>query len=113
MAWTTGVWLIALCYEIYIRYVVKVDNPPTWIGVVHRLVHRMIAARGHPGVPKGLRQVAAHAEQDLVAVPMWLSLVDLDDGMNQPGVGSGEIGGAHRDDRTHRPVLAGEPPLLG
>ena len=34
MAWTTGVWLIALCYEIYIRYVVKVDDPPTWIGVV-------------------------------------------------------------------------------
>jgi integral membrane protein len=39
MAWTTGVWLIALCYEIYIRYVVKVDNPPTWIGVVHGWVY--------------------------------------------------------------------------
>ncbi|OBI41119.1 hypothetical protein A5707_07950 [Mycobacterium kyorinense] len=39
MAWTTGVWLIALCYEIVVRYVVKVDNPPTWIGVVHGWVY--------------------------------------------------------------------------
>ncbi len=35
LAWATGIWLIALCYEIYVRYVVKVDNPPTWIGIVH------------------------------------------------------------------------------
>ena len=33
MAWTTGIWLIALCYEIILKYVVKVDNPPSWIGV--------------------------------------------------------------------------------
>lgn len=39
MAWVTGVWLIALCYEIVVRYVVKVDNPPTWIGVVHGWVY--------------------------------------------------------------------------
>lgn len=39
MAWTTGLWLIALCYEIVVRYVVKVDNPPTWIGVVHGWVY--------------------------------------------------------------------------
>ncbi len=39
LAWTTGIWLIALCYEIYVRYVVKVDNPPTWIGVVHGWVY--------------------------------------------------------------------------
>ena len=39
MAWTTGIWLIALCYEIYVRYVVKVDDPPTWIGVVHGWVY--------------------------------------------------------------------------
>ncbi len=39
MAWTTGIWLIALCYEIVLRYVVKVDNPPTWIGVVHGWVY--------------------------------------------------------------------------
>jgi hypothetical protein len=44
---------------------------------------------------------------------VWLPLVDLDDGVNQPGIRSGEIGGADRNDRTHRPVLAGEPPLLG
>ncbi|KAA1248867.1 DUF3817 domain-containing protein [Mycobacterium simiae] len=39
MAWTTGIWLMALCYEIVVRYVVKVDNPPTWIGVVHGWVY--------------------------------------------------------------------------
>jgi integral membrane protein len=39
MAWTTGIWLIALCYEIVLRYVVKVDNPPVWIGVVHGWVY--------------------------------------------------------------------------
>jgi integral membrane protein len=39
MAWATGIWLIALCYEIVLRYVVKVDNPPTWIGVVHGWVY--------------------------------------------------------------------------
>jgi integral membrane protein len=39
MAWTTGIWLIALCYQIVVRYVVKVDNPPTWIGVVHGWVY--------------------------------------------------------------------------
>jgi integral membrane protein len=39
MAWTTGVWLIALCYEIVVRYIVKVDNPPTWIGIVHGWVY--------------------------------------------------------------------------
>jgi integral membrane protein len=39
MAWTTGVWLIALCYEIVLRYIVKVENPPTWIGVVHGWVY--------------------------------------------------------------------------
>lgn len=39
LAWATGIWLIALCYEIVVRYVVKVDNPPTWIGVVHGWVY--------------------------------------------------------------------------
>ncbi len=39
MAWTTGIWLIALCYEIILKYVVKVDNPPSWIGVVHGWVY--------------------------------------------------------------------------
>ena len=39
MAWTTGIWLIALCYEIVVHYVVKVPNPPTWIGVVHGWVY--------------------------------------------------------------------------
>ncbi len=35
LAWTTGVWLIALCYEMYVKYNMHVDNPPNWIGVVH------------------------------------------------------------------------------
>ncbi len=39
MAWTTGVWLIALCYEVVVKYIVQVDNPPSWIGVVHGWVY--------------------------------------------------------------------------
>ena len=39
MAWTTGIWLIALCYEIVMKYVVKVDNPPSWIAIVHGWVY--------------------------------------------------------------------------
>lgn len=39
MAWATGIWLIALCYEIVVHYIVKVPNPPTWIGVVHGWVY--------------------------------------------------------------------------
>ena len=39
LAWTTGVWLIALCYEMVLKYAVKVDNPPDWIGVVHGWVY--------------------------------------------------------------------------
>ena len=29
MAWTTGIWLIALCYEMVVQYVYKVEDPPT------------------------------------------------------------------------------------
>lgn len=39
MAWLTGIWLIALCYEMVLKYVVHVDNPPNWIGVVHGWVY--------------------------------------------------------------------------
>jgi integral membrane protein len=39
LSWATGVWLIALCYEMILKYVVKVDNPPSWIGVVHGWVY--------------------------------------------------------------------------
>jgi integral membrane protein len=39
MAWTTGVWLIALCYEVVLKYVVQVEDPPSWIGVVHGWVY--------------------------------------------------------------------------
>jgi len=39
LAWMTGVWLIALVYEMILKYVVKVDNPPDWIGVVHGWVY--------------------------------------------------------------------------
>jgi integral membrane protein len=39
LAWTTGLWLIALCYEMVLKYIVKVDNPPSWIGVVHGWVY--------------------------------------------------------------------------
>src|SRR6476620_11524084 len=39
LAWTTGVWLIALCYEMVLKYIVKVDDPPSWIGIVHGWVY--------------------------------------------------------------------------
>ena len=39
MAWLTGIWLIALVYEMILKYWVKVDNPPDWIGVVHGWVY--------------------------------------------------------------------------
>jgi integral membrane protein len=39
MAWATGIWLIALCYEVIVKYVVQVENPPSWIGVVHGWVY--------------------------------------------------------------------------
>jgi integral membrane protein len=39
LAWTTGIWLIALCYEMVLKYIVKVDNPPSWIGIVHGWVY--------------------------------------------------------------------------
>jgi integral membrane protein len=39
MAWVTGIWLIALCYEMVLKYIVKVEDPPSWIGVVHGWVY--------------------------------------------------------------------------
>jgi integral membrane protein len=39
MAWTTGIWLIALCYEMVLKYLVHVDNPPNWIAIVHGWVY--------------------------------------------------------------------------
>ena len=39
LAWTTGIWLIALCYEMVLKYVVKVDDPPNWIAIVHGWVY--------------------------------------------------------------------------
>ena len=38
MAWTTGIWLIALCYEVFAKYVLKIDNL-SWIAVVHGWVY--------------------------------------------------------------------------
>lgn len=39
LAWLTGIWLIALCYELIVKYVVKVENPPEWISIVHGWVY--------------------------------------------------------------------------
>ena len=39
LAWATGIWLIALCAEMVLKYIVKVDDPPSWIGVVHGCVY--------------------------------------------------------------------------
>ncbi len=37
MAWTTGIWLIALCYEIFSHF--ALHNEIRWIGVVHGWVY--------------------------------------------------------------------------
>jgi integral membrane protein len=39
LAWTTGIWLIALCYEMVLKYIVKVEDPPNWIAIVHGWVY--------------------------------------------------------------------------
>lgn len=39
MAWTSGIWLIALWYEVVLKYIVQVGDPPSWIGVVHDWVY--------------------------------------------------------------------------
>lgn len=39
LAWATGIWLIALCYEMYLAYILHDPNPPKWIGVVHGWVY--------------------------------------------------------------------------
>ena len=38
MAWTTGIWLIALCYEMVMKYGFGVEGL-SWIGVVHGWVY--------------------------------------------------------------------------
>ena len=38
LAWTTGIWLIALCYEMVMKYGFGVDDLG-WIGVVHGWVY--------------------------------------------------------------------------
>jgi integral membrane protein len=37
MAWTTGIWLIALCVEVVLHYVL--NNEIRWVGVVHGWVY--------------------------------------------------------------------------
>ncbi|OBA77152.1 hypothetical protein A5633_18470 [Mycolicibacterium elephantis] len=38
LAWTTGIWLIALCYEMVMKYVYDVEGL-NWIAVVHGWVY--------------------------------------------------------------------------
>ncbi len=38
MAWATGIWLIALCYEMVMKYVFN-DASLSWIGIVHGWVY--------------------------------------------------------------------------
>ena len=38
MAWATGIWLIALCYEMVMKYIFKVEGL-NWIAVVHGWVY--------------------------------------------------------------------------
>ncbi|MDT5093477.1 MAG: hypothetical protein QOH60_2840 [Mycobacterium sp.] len=39
MAWVTGIWLIALCVEMVLKYIVKVDWPINWIPQVHGVIY--------------------------------------------------------------------------
>lgn len=38
LAWATGIWLIALCYEMVMKYVFR-DDSLSWIAVVHGWVY--------------------------------------------------------------------------
>ncbi|MBI3217168.1 MAG: DUF3817 domain-containing protein [Mycobacterium sp.] len=38
LAWTTGIWLIALCYEMVAKYGFG-DDSLSWIGIVHGWVY--------------------------------------------------------------------------
>ena len=38
LAWTTGIWLIALCYEMVMKYAFD-DDSLSWIAVVHGWVY--------------------------------------------------------------------------
>jgi integral membrane protein len=38
LAWTTGIWLIALCYEMVMKYAFH-DDSLSWIAVVHGWVY--------------------------------------------------------------------------
>ncbi|MUL67511.1 hypothetical protein BOO86_23760 [Mycobacterium sp. CBMA 234] len=38
MAWATGIWLIALCYELVAHYIFN-DVSLNWIGIVHGWVY--------------------------------------------------------------------------
>ncbi|MGK2868753.1 MAG: DUF3817 domain-containing protein [Mycobacterium sp.] len=38
LAWTTGIWLIALCYEMVMKYGFQ-DDSLSWIAVVHGWVY--------------------------------------------------------------------------
>ncbi|MBS9535805.1 DUF3817 domain-containing protein [Mycobacterium sp. M1] len=39
MAWATGIWLILLCAELYLKYVAHSDLPVGWIPRVHGFVY--------------------------------------------------------------------------
>ena len=39
MAWVTGIWLILLCAEVYLKYVAHSDLPISWIPRVHGFVY--------------------------------------------------------------------------
>ncbi|WP_238586420.1 DUF3817 domain-containing protein [Rhodococcus rhodochrous] len=39
LAWITGVWLLVLTGEMVAKYILKVENVPGWIAVVHGWVY--------------------------------------------------------------------------
>ncbi|CAJ1499406.1 DUF3817 domain-containing protein [[Mycobacterium] burgundiense] len=34
MAWATGIWLIALTYEMIVKYVIQVEDMPGWMDLI-------------------------------------------------------------------------------
>ena len=41
LAYATGIWLIALCFELVFKYIVQINNPPNWIAIVHGWIYFM------------------------------------------------------------------------
>ncbi len=77
LAWMTGVWLIALCYELILKYVVKVENPPEWISHGARLgVFRLPAVHSQPRGEGALAHRQDHRDLLAGTIPLLGIIVE-------------------------------------